>query len=252
MKEADCIRLECGTLHPRQWPVPDRPWVMKQVWNDLLFAHWPLPVEVLRPVVPAALPLDTWDGQAWIGVVPFWMSGVRPRWVPPLPRFSTFPELNVRTYVTVGGKPGVYFFSLDARNPIAVAAARLGFNLPYFNARMSTWWRNEWVEYRSARTHRDAHPATLIGHYRPTGDVQLAEPGSLADFLTARYALYTVRGTSVSRLEIDHVAWPLQPAEADFETNTMLSQLGLAVPGVPPLLHFARKMEMVGWLPERV
>src|SRR5258708_2809423 len=121
----------------RPWPLPKEPWIMTQNWDDLLFAHWSVPVEAMRQVVPAVLPLDTYDGKAWIGVVPFGISSFRPRWVPPIPGLSYFPELNVRTYVTVQDKPGVYFFSLDTNSPPSVVGARLWYRLPYFLARQS-------------------------------------------------------------------------------------------------------------------
>ena len=124
------------TAH-RPWPLPTGPWIMSQSWHDLLFAHWPIDASHLRPLIPAALEIDKFQGEAWIGVVPFRMSGVRLRATPALPTLSAFPELNVRTYVTHGGKPGVWFFSLDAANAIAVSVARAWFHLPYFNARMT-------------------------------------------------------------------------------------------------------------------
>jgi uncharacterized protein YqjF (DUF2071 family) len=113
----------------RPWPLPSSPWVMQQVWHDLLFAHWPLPHDLLRPLIPAQLELDRFDGQCWVGVVPFRMSGIRGRGMPALPGLSRFPELNVRTYVTHGGKSGVYFFSLDAANLPAVWVARKFYHL---------------------------------------------------------------------------------------------------------------------------
>jgi uncharacterized protein YqjF (DUF2071 family) len=226
---------------------------MRQVWNDLLFAHWPIPLETMRALVPPSLPVDTFDGSAWIGIVPFRMSGVRPRGVPPIPGISAFPELNVRTYVTLEDKPGVYFFSLDAANPLAVVAARWLFHLPYFTAQMQCEWRGGWVEYNSERTHPQAAPACLRMRYRPTGDALDVAPGSLADFLTARFCLYAVdQREQVTRLEIDHARWPLQPSEAEFDINTMTQQIDLRLPDVSPLLHFSRHIEMVGWLPERV
>jgi uncharacterized protein YqjF (DUF2071 family) len=224
---------------------------MRQVWDALLFAHWPVPLEIMRALVPPMLPVDTFDGSAWIGIVPFTLRGLRPRGVPlGLP---DFPELNVRTYVTLEGKPGVYFFSLDAANPLAVIGARWAFHLPYFSARMHSGWRNDRVEYESERTHPQAAPARLSMRYRPTGDVLDVAPGSLADFLTARFCLYAVdaRG-DVTRLEIKHPRWPLQPAEAEFSSNTMTQQIDLRLPDAPPVLHFSKHIEMVGWLPERV
>lgn len=237
--------------HQRQWPAPDRPWVMRQVWSDILFMHWPVLAGELRRVVPPQLPLDIRDGVAWIGVVPFRMSGVRPRPAPALPWLSAFPELNVRTYVTLDGKPGVYFFSLDAGNPIAVVAARQ-LDLLYQYARMSCERRGGWVEYESERLGRPVIPARFAGRYQPDDGVFIAAPGSLEHFLTARYCLYAVGPDQrVSRLEIDHADWQLQPAVAEVQVNTMTAPLGVDLSG-DPLLHFSRRMEMVAWWPERL
>src|SRR3954452_11251536 len=136
----------------RPWPLPAGPWVMAQTWVDLLFAHWPLPPEALRPFVPEPLPVDTFDGQAWLGVTPFEVRGLRVRGTPAVPWLSRFPELNVRTYTTLGGKPGIWFFSLDAARVAAVAGARLSYRLPYFHADMAIARSAGRIEYRSART----------------------------------------------------------------------------------------------------
>ncbi|MFQ5694907.1 MAG: YqjF family protein, partial [Terriglobia bacterium] len=155
----------------RPWPLPRRPRVMAQRWHEVLFAHWQVPVEALRRLVPAPLELDTVGEQAWIGVIPFRMSGVRLRWAPALPGLSAFPELNVRTYVVFGGKPGVFFFSLDAANRLAVEVARRWYRLPYFHARMTIERRGEWFEYESRRVGAEAD---FIGRYRPL-DRRVAE-----------------------------------------------------------------------------
>jgi uncharacterized protein YqjF (DUF2071 family) len=241
-----------GTAH-RPWPLPRGPWLMAQSWHDLLFAHWPVPVEVMRPLVPASLPLDTWEGRAWLGIVPFRMTGVRLRAVPPLPRLSAFLEVNVRTYVTLGGKPGVYFFSLDAENPLAVRAARQLFSLPYFDAEMGLEDDAGAIAYRSRRTHRGAPPAALAASYRPAGEPFRAAAGSLDAWLTERYCLYSAgpRG-QVRRLEIHHQPWPLQPAQAEIPRNTLAAAAGLELPASPPLLHFARRLDVVFWPPRKV
>jgi len=236
----------------RPWPPPPSPWIMRQVWHDLLFAHWPLPPAALRPLVPASLAIDTFDGQAWLGVVPFQMSGVRPRCLPPLPGLSAFPELNVRTYVALQGKPGVFFFSLDAASRLAVAGARRLFHLPYYRAEMAVAPEGEGVSYASRRVHPGAPAAELRGRYGPTGPVRPAAAGSLDDWLTARYCLYTVARGASYRCEIHHAPWPLQPAAARFEVNTMAAAAGLPFPDRPPLLHFARRLEVVVWPLERV
>lgn len=225
---------------------------MAQSWHDLLFAHWPVPAELLRRELPSDLTLDTFEGGAWIGVVPFRMSSVRLRWLPPLPGTSAFPELNVRTYVVHDDKPGVYFFSLDAASPLAVAVARAWFHLPYFRARMWCVAERHGTLYASVRTHRRAPAADLRAHYRPLGDAAPAVPGTLTHWLIERYCLYSVdsRGRTW-RGEIHHAPWPLQRAEAEFESNRMVEPLGLLLSGVP-LLHYSKRLDVVAWPPRRV
>lgn len=135
----------------RPWPMPDAPWVMTQTWHDLLFAHWPVDPTSLQPLVPAQFPIDVFQGDAWVGIVPFRLTNVAPRGVPSLPWVSEFPELNVRTYVRVGDRPGVYFFSLDAGSWVAVHAARTLLNLPYYVASMTVAPVGAQVEYSSQR-----------------------------------------------------------------------------------------------------
>ena len=236
------------TVAHRPWPLPDRPWVMTQTWHELLFAHWPITPGALRPLVPSILPLDTYEGQCWVGIVPFHMSNVRPRWVPPLPKLSRFVELNVRTYVTLHGISGVYFFSLDASNPIAVALARTFFHLPYFNALMSTERLDDTIHYSSRRTHRGAPPAEFKATYRPITPVAFARQGSLEWWLTERYCLYSVVGNQkVYRADIHHVQWPLQLAELKATCNTMAASHGIHLPDTPPLLHYAQRQDVLIW-----
>jgi uncharacterized protein YqjF (DUF2071 family) len=217
---------------------------MTQTWHDLLFAHWPLPHAVMRPVVPAQLTLDTFDGQCWVGVIPFHMSGIRGRTLPLLPGLSSFPELNVRTYVTYGGKPGVYFFSLDAANLPAVWAARRFYHLPYFHAAMSSNELGGTIHYRSRRF-RGA--AEFRGSYRPTSAIRMREKDSIDTWLTERYCLYTTHRSQVYRGEIHHQPWPLQDAAAEFELNTVAAAAGIPLPGTAPLLHFAHRLEVLIW-----
>jgi uncharacterized protein len=234
----------------RPYPMPARPWVMTQSWHDLLFAHWAVEARVIQAKLPAGLQLDVWDGHAWLGVVPFHMTNVSTRGVPALPWVSAFPELNVRTYVSVAGRPGVYFFSLDAGNRLAVAAARALFNLPYFLAAMKVEERDDWIVYDHRRT-TDAPRAEWKARYRPVGSVQ-SPPGrdSLEYFLTERYCLYTVgRSKRAKRLDIHHPPWPLQRAKADIATNSMADAAGIRLPQAAPLLHFAKRQDVVAWLP---
>jgi uncharacterized protein len=240
-----------STAH-RPWPLPSGPWIMAQSWHDLLFAHWEIDAAELRPYIPANLRIDTYEGKAWLGIVPFRMSGVRLRWTPALPGLSAFPELNVRTYVTLEGKPGVWFFSLDAANAVAVAAARLSFHLPYFRARMNCDEIDKWIQYKSERDHAGAPGASFEARYRPAGECFQSQPGTLAHFLTERYCLYAAAGDRIYRGEIHHPAWQLQPAEAQVTRNSMAEAAGLTLPNQMPLLHFARRQDMVAWAPHRV
>src|ERR1700733_10366694 len=208
---------------------------MKQVWHDLLFAHWPVPAATLRPLLPAQLELDTFSGECWIGVAPFHMSGIHAHGLPALPGLSRFPELNVRTYVTMDGKPGVYFFSLDAANLPAVWAARTFYHLPYFHSRMSIVEGGGWFQYFSKR---HGSQAEFRGRYRPTSPIALRPPGSLPHWLTERYCLYTVAGKNIYRADIHHMQWPLQDAELDVELNTMAQAAGIALPPTLPLLYY--------------
>ena len=237
----------------RPYPAPTAPFVMHQSWHNLLFMHWRADADLLRRVVPAALPLDTFNGKAFIGVVPFMMKNVRPRVLPAVRGLSFFPELNVRTYVTLNNRPGVYFFSLDAANPLAVEIARTTFHLPYFNATMDCAVNDGTIHYASTRTDARGAPAYFRATYRPTSDVFVAERDSLEYFLTARYCLYTAdaRG-NIARAEIHHKPWPLQHAECDIETNTMLEQIPLPSPNDTPHLLYVNGIDVIVWMPQRV
>jgi uncharacterized protein len=238
------------TAH-RPWPLPDGPWVMSQTWHDLLFAHWPLAAEPVRAKVPGRFELDVFEGQAWLGIVPFRMTNVAPRGVPALPWISEFPELNVRTYVRVGDRPGIYFFSLDAGSVLAVKAARALLNLPYHAAEMTVTPGVSEIDYRSRRT--SAPSARLETTYQPVGPAFNAAPGTLEHFLTERYCLYHLdHGGAPYRLDIHHPPWSLQPAEATFRHNTMAAVNELSIGKEPPLLHFARRQDMVAWSPTQL
>jgi uncharacterized protein YqjF (DUF2071 family) len=217
---------------------------MKQTWHDLLFAHWPIAPVAMRSLVPSQLALDLFDGQCWVGVVPFRMSGIRARGTPALPGLSRFPELNVRTYVTHGGKPGVYSFSLDAANLPAVWAARKFYHLPYFHAAMQSDERDGAINY-SSRRFRTA--AEFRGRFRPTAEVRLSEKETIEHWLTERYCLYTAHRGQVFRGEIHHVPWPLQDAEAEIETNTVAAAANIPLPNTAPLLLFARRLDVLIW-----
>jgi uncharacterized protein len=232
----------------RPWPLPDRPWIMGQTWRELLFAHWPVPLEALRRAVPAALPLDTYDRTAWIGLTPFRVDGLRARGAPPPPLLSSFPELNVRTYVTVDGVPGIWFFSLDAGSRAAVAAARRGYRLPYFRADIAIERSGNEIRYQSRRRSNDGPPAAFRARYAPSGPVAPYPDGSLERWLTERYCLYTLdERQRVLRGDIHHPPWPLQPARATIVANTMTAPYGIELDGPPELLHYAERQDVVFW-----
>jgi uncharacterized protein YqjF (DUF2071 family) len=234
----------------------ETPWVFRMRWVDLLFAHWPVPIEALRPLIPAGLEIDTFESQSWLGVVPFRMEDVAPRFLPAPPGPGAFPELNVRTYVTSGGRGAVWFLSLDAGSRLAVEAARAAFHLPYYRARMSAKaeaGESGWVEYRSERVDPRGAPVVFDGRYRPVGPVALAPAGSLEAFLTDRRGLYAADAAGrISWTAIRHAPWPLQPAEAEIRINTMAASHGIALPAVPPLLHFAKRLDVQAWWPRRL
>jgi len=236
-------------LEHRPWPPPTRAWTMGQTWEELLFAHWRVPAEAVEPRLPPGLDLDTYDGDAWLGVTPFRLTGLRARGLLPLPGASSMLELNVRTYVTAEDKPGIWFFSLDASSGLAVEMARRTYRLPYFRARMSAASRGGWIHYECARV--DEPGRAFSGRYRPLDEPpRRVEKSSLEEFLVERYCLYTTDDAGkLCRAEIHHEPWPLQDAEAEIELNTMPP---IALPDDPPLLHFARRLDVVIWPLERV
>lgn len=221
---------------------------MRQEWHHLLFAHWPVSPSDLRPLIPVEFEVDTFEKQAWIGVVPFLMRNVTLRGMPVVPWLSHFPELNVRTYVRRNDRPGVYFFSLDAGNPVAVQIARRWFHLPYFNAQMQVSVDGEDVIYTSSRRHKSSPPAELSVRYGPDSPV-LESKTDLEIWLTERYCLYTcsTRNGLPFRGEIHHRPWPLQRAWADIKLNTMAAAAGLELPETTPLLHYSRSIDMRAW-----
>ncbi|MGI4872050.1 MAG: YqjF family protein [Janthinobacterium lividum] len=237
---------------------PGRP-LMHQDWGDLLFMHWPVPPEVIQPHLPARLQVDTYAGQAWLAVVPFRMWDVRSRVTPPLPGTREFLELNVRTYVHLDGVPGVWFFSLDATNALAVWAARTFFYLPYFRARMQLERPAPGrIRYTGHRTHNGASAA----HFRATWEIgellPPAEPGSLVHFLTERYALYAAggqgpgRGDKLYRGRIAHEPWPLRHAQLLDYSSDLLASHGLPTPTEAPLLHAGGPLHVDLWPLQRV
>ena len=222
-------------------------------WRELLFAHWVVDPSVVRPLIPAGLHLDLFEDRCYVGAVPFLMERVTPRLVPPLPGLHAFPELNLRTYVTLGGKPGVWFFSLDAGQKLAVRVARRFFHLPYFDARFEIAVAGSQVNYSSVRTHRRAEAAVFSATYQAVGPVYRSAAGSLDAWLTDRYCLYSAdTRRRIYRGEIDHQPWPLQKASASIHRNTLGDSLGIELNHPPAALHFAKLLDVRAWNVTRI
>lgn len=234
----------------RPWPCPAGAWAVRQVWSALAFLHWRVPVDAVRQKLPAGLEVDTFDGSAWIGVVPFRMEGVHLRGLPPVPGTDEFPELNVRTYVTAEGKPGVWFFSLDAASSVTSTVARVWYGLPYWRARMEMTEEEGRVSYSSVRISKGAPPAVFRGRYAPAGAEFRARPGSLEHFLAERYCLYAnARGGGLARADIHHAPWELRPAKVHTLENTMAEAAGFGIAPEPDNALFARRIEAFAWTP---
>ena len=217
---------------------------MRQKWRELLFLHWEADPVVLQSLLPPGLTVDTFEGKAYIGLVPFTMQDVRPVWAPAVPWLSHFHEVNVRTYVHQGGEnPGVWFFSLDAANPVAVWLARTLWKLPYFTATMHlSIAENGERRYATKRARKPSVGATFL--WRPDGDPQPAAPGTLAHFLCERYLLYADNGKTLLRGQVHHAPYPIQRAELRHLEDTLLAEAGVLVGGPPPLIHYATGVDV--------
>ena len=239
-------RKALDEIDHRPWPLrDDNPWIMGQTWENLAFAHWRVPEDQLRQVVHPDIPIDTFDGSAWIGITPFTVTGLHVRGTPPPPVVASFHEINVRTYATIDGKPGIYFLSLDAASKAAVKAARTGYRLPYFHADIEADQEEGRIHYRSERKHDP--PAAFEATYGPTEPTFHAEPGSFDHWCTERYCLYTLdEGPRIQRGDIHHPPWPLQKATADITRNTMTQPYGIDLQG-DPVLHFAARQDVLFW-----
>ena len=230
---------------------PNERIVMKQKWRDLLFLHWPVPPELLQPLLPPGLTIDTFEGNAYLGLVPFTMRDVRPVWAPAVPWLSHFPECNVRTYVHRGGaSPGVWFFSLDAASPVAVAIARTIWKLPYFIAAMNVEKDagDGSITYSTTRRLPPPLPAGSEFHWTPTGTPFHASPGTLEHFLAERYILYAHAYGRLWRGKVHHAPYPLQTADLGAFSDTSITAAGIKLPDElpirPPLIHYASGVDV--------
>lgn len=224
--------------------------IMHQKWGKLLFMHWRIDEKLLRPLIPSQLNIDTFDGSAWIGVVPFTMWGIRASFLPPIPGTNAFHELNVRTYVHHQGIPSVWFLSLDAANKLAVWGARKFYYLPYFNAQMSLDQTGNTIRYSSSRRDRRGAPAELQAAWTIGETLQRSSsssPDSLGFFLTERYCLDVQHKGKLYRSRIHHQPWPLQRAELVSLNTSMIEAHGLPTPAGDPLLHYCEEISVEIW-----
>ena len=229
-------------------------------WTDLLFAHWPVCTAAIASLIPNSLTVDTFDGTAWVGVVPFHMEQVQVKGSPAIPGNTAFAEVNVRTYVRdrKSGDGGVYFFSLDASNPLAVIAARAWYHLPYYFARIKTErWEIDGgrrCDYQSKRL-LSRRSAELQVRYATCGGSQIMQPakgGTIEHFLTERYCLFTHARRRLMRADVHHLSWPLLKAEAEFDELSLTTAEQIKLPDAAPLLHYARSLDVLAWPPRRV
>jgi len=226
---------------------PDGLPLMHQSWGKLLFMHWPIDAQLLRDHIPKQLEIDTFEGSAWIGVIPFTMWGIRASFLPAIPGTDSFHELNVRTYVHLNGVPGVWFFSLDAANKLAVWGARQFYHLPYFNAEMSLAQNGETINYSSVREDDDGPTAEFEAKWSIGRELPTSDPESLEFFLTERYCLYSENEGDVYRARIHHPRWPLQEASVSQLTSTMTESLGIKTPQNEPHLRYAEAINVEIW-----
>lgn len=231
---------------------------MTQRWNNMLLAHWPVPASALASFLPEGLQVDTFQGSAWLGIVPFWMDRVKFRGMPTIPGTGSSPELNLRTYVrdSHGGTPGVYFLSSDAAKLISVVFGRTFYRLPYHWADMRIEERREGDFWFASRRRMSRRSVMFAARYRglgPTSKTADSRPGSLEYFLTERYCLFTRdRDGNPMRANIHQVPCPLEDAEADIERNDLAAAMGIRLPNVPPVLHYSRRLAVYVWQLEPV
>jgi len=234
-------------------PIPRGTPIMRMRWRHLMFAHWRVTPESLRRRVPDAFEIDTFDGSAWIGLVPFTMLDVSPIMLPRLPirGVTNFHECNVRTYVRRGADHGVYFFSLDAASRLAVWAARTFFHLPYFNARIDLQRAGDEVTYRVHRL--DEPRATMHCRWCAGRRCEPSQPGDLAHFLTERYQLMTTdRLGRPRRCRIWHEPWPLREASLTVLDDELVSKVGVQIPMKEPVTHHVDELDVRAWPLQRM
>lgn len=232
----------------RPWPAPERPWLLAETIGDQLFAHWPVGAEALRRHLPAEVTPDTYEGQAWLGISAFAVTAVRLRGTLPLPLVSSFLQLDIRTYVTARGAPGIWFFSLDVSSAPGFEVARRLYGLPLYRARISLHATGDRFQLACTRRDHPAPPQVFDARFEPFGPAAPPRPGSLDHFLHERYRLYGEREGRLWRAEMHHRPWRLRQARGEIELNTMAPE-GVELNG-EPLLRYSSGQDVLLWTPE--
>jgi len=244
-------RRSLRSVRHRPYPLPHRPWIGGQTWEHLLFAHWSVDPAAMASLIPPGLELDLHEGRAWLAITPFRLRGLRPRFLPPIPCVNPFLETNVRTYVRRDRRAGIFFFSLDATSRAAVEGARILNDLPYRHARGRIDMANGRVRYRIDRRDPRHGAAQLEASYGPRGPAAEPVPGSLEHFLVERYCLFAVRRPGeIVRTDIHHRPWRIHAAAGEVR-HSGLVPVPLELPPDPPLLHVARRQDVLFWRPVR-
>ena len=217
-------------------------WTMTQVWENVLFAHWSLPMEVVRKHIPAELEVDTFNGEAWVGVILFKMNGFKLRFTPFRYPFS-FPEINLRTYVKVNERPAIFFMTLDAADPLVVSVAKRWYRLPYFHAKMSFSKQEDMISFHSER--KSVGDSVVIGgEFYPVSEQFVPKDGSIDHWLTERYVYFNKDPNNhIYWGEVYHEPWQLRKVSGKFSDNTLLHPYQIELPGEPHLLHYSRGVE---------
>ncbi|MGM7723666.1 YqjF family protein [Metabacillus sp. Hm71] len=232
----------------RPFPLPSKKYIMRQTWRNLLFLHWPIPLEKLRPYIPSALQVDTFNGSAWLGIILFVIEGIYPLGLSSVSLTPSFPEINVRTYVTCNGKPGIYFMSIDVENWASLKIAKNWYHLPYHSAEISFRKEGQTFHCHSIRKGNESAPISFMGKYVPVSEVYCPKEGTLDHWLTERYCMYSSKkGVNIFCGDIHHRPWPLQKAEVEVVKNTLFTPYQFDLSEVTPIAHFSTGVDSLIW-----
>ncbi|MEL4025318.1 DUF2071 domain-containing protein [Lysinibacillus endophyticus] len=230
--------IERNVYNSRKLQLPKIPWIMKQTWENSLFIHYPVRKEVLEPLIPCELALDTYDGVGWVSIVPYYIRDLRGKGLPPIPGTSEFPGYNLRTYIKGKDKPGIYFFYLGAGNFLAPKLARPFFRLPYMQENLKMWKGVDGIRFEGEQ---------LSCHYVHKKKPFNPKKGSLEEWLLERYCFYTLNKGKIFQCNIVHPSWVIYEANAEFHENSLLSKYKIDPLMYKPILHFSKRAEVKIW-----